>query len=32
MSILLKEVLVLVPFLPLVAAMTLAVRGSYAGE
>jgi hypothetical protein len=32
MSILVKEVLLMVPFLPMVAALSFAVRGSYIGE
>jgi hypothetical protein len=32
MSILMKEIMVLVPFLPLLAALTLGVRGAYVGE
>lgn len=32
MAILVKELLVLVPFLPLVAALSMGVRSAYAGE
>jgi hypothetical protein len=32
MTILMKEIMLLVPFLPLMAALTLGVRGAYVGE
>jgi len=32
MAILIKEIVVLVPFLPMAVAVTMGLRGAYAGE